>query len=50
MHLFTISAVSCFAIAMALLDRRNKKLQQENTRLRNEITKNYRYCSRFEEL
>jgi hypothetical protein len=50
MYTLIFCGLACFSIALAILDTRNKKLQQENDRLRNEITKSYRYCTRLEDL
>jgi hypothetical protein len=48
MYFLIISGIACMAIAMALLDQRNKKLKQENDRLRGEITARHKYAAKLE--
>ena len=50
MYLIIISGIACFGIALALLDRRNQRLEKENMRLKREISTRFRYCTRIEDL
>jgi|LSQX01.3.fsa_nt_gb hypothetical protein len=48
MTIYILAMVACFAVALAILDNRNKALRRENERLKSEVSSRYRYCSRIE--
>lgn len=48
MYFIILSGIACMAIALALLDQRNKRLEKENSRLKREITSRYRYAAKID--